>query len=79
MYAGNDDLSTHHRDILTSMFRHVETLDLLTVFDDTTIDLRQPLGLQISRRTAISWPASLAKHVYRTRQLVAERGGQSHT
>jgi len=40
MYAGNDDLLIRHRDILTSMFRNVETLDLLTVFDDTTIDLR---------------------------------------
>jgi len=40
MYAGDDDLPKHHRQILTSMFRDVETLDLLTVFDDTTIDLR---------------------------------------
>jgi len=40
MYAGNDDLPAHHRKILMSMFHDVETLDLLTVFDDTTIDLR---------------------------------------
>ena len=30
MYAGNDDLPSDHRDILTSMFRDVETLDLLS-------------------------------------------------
>lgn len=40
MYAGEDDLPSDHRKVLTSMFRHVKTLDLLTVFDDTAIDLR---------------------------------------
>jgi len=40
MYAGENDLPSNYRQTLRSMFRDVETLDLLTIFNDTTIDFQ---------------------------------------
>jgi hypothetical protein len=40
MYVGSDELPESYRSMLTSKFHNVETLDLLTMFNDTTLDLR---------------------------------------
>lgn len=40
VYAGGDDLPLGERDLLTSYFEDVETLDILEVFNDSGLDLR---------------------------------------
>src|SRR5271170_6367283 len=39
VYAGDDDLPSSYRQTLMSLGHHIETLDILTVFDDSTLEL----------------------------------------
>jgi alpha 1,3-mannosyltransferase len=39
VYAGDEDLPAKYRDVLTSLFPYVETLDIFSVFNDEGLDL----------------------------------------
>jgi len=41
VYAGDEDLPAKYRDTLISLGENIETMDVLTVFDNTKLELRQ--------------------------------------
>ncbi len=41
VYAGEEDLPAKYRDVLVSLGTNIETMDILQVFDDTTLRLRE--------------------------------------
>ena len=40
VYAGDSDLPSNHRDFMKGLGKDIETVDILQVFDDTTLDLQ---------------------------------------